>query len=114
MLEAGEALGRGGEVGWVESFEAPVAHGEGHDEVGVADVGIGGFGDFDAGLSGEAAGGVAEALELGGKGGLIGEIWGGLELARFDGMNQGLDEIELGNVEEINRQSGVGGLRVLA
>lgn len=98
----------------VEGFEAPVAHGEGHDEVGVADAGVGGFCYFNGGLAGEAASGIAEAFELGGEGGLTGEMGGWLELAGLDGMDEGFDEIELGDVEEVDGECGVGGLGVLA
>ena len=65
-LEAWEALGRGGRWARVEGFHAPGGHGEGHYEVGVGDLRVGGVGvDVDGGLAGLAAVGVAEALELG-------------------------------------------------
>ena len=38
--EAGEALGWVGSVAGVEGFHAPSGHSEGHDEIGVSDLGV--------------------------------------------------------------------------
>ena len=40
VLEAGEALGRGGIWIGVEGFHAPGGHGKSHDEIGVGDLGV--------------------------------------------------------------------------
>ncbi len=92
-----------------EVAEAPGGEGEGHDEVGV--VGVGGAGgDGDAGVAGAGVIGVAETAELFAEFAAVGEIGGKVELLGFDGVEEVVDEVELGDGFDGDGEGGVLGL----
>jgi len=101
-LEAGEATRYWRKGGWAEVAEAPGGEGEGHDQVGVADLGVVGAGDLNGSVAGLAAGGVTEGFELGFQNGGVVEGFGQSEMSGFHDLEKVLDEVELGDVVDVD------------